>query len=315
MIRFKIIQLFALSLAITVLLITQAIAQHNGLDFMSISPNAHALSLNEAVTAVPTGASSLYTNPANLAFSASSLSADYTLWIANAQHSHTAVNLRRGNSAFGFGFFNSNSGRVSGTAGTATSDTNYLSVAGGAARQVGPLAAGVTIHYLREDFGMYNTSGYAISAGLSSPLPLAQDRIEAGLALLNIGDMGSINNVSRTIPALFKMGVNARLYEFTPPKNDDLPVWVSFLADFNHPLTGRESRPAYDPSTSFFNLGLAFNIVETIDLRAALRTHSNDRPFSAGLGLNFQSFKAHYAIIPFRTGYDTVHSLGIEYRL
>ncbi|MDZ7693250.1 MAG: hypothetical protein U5K69_19385 [Balneolaceae bacterium] len=98
-------------LPILLFLASTAQGQTSGLDFLNIGPNTRALSLGEAVTALPMGGSSIYTNPANLAFdTTSTLSADYTLWIADFYNSHVAVNLRNSeNQALAFGLLNSSS--------------------------------------------------------------------------------------------------------------------------------------------------------------------------------------------------------------
>lgn len=285
-------------------------AQRSGMDFLWFSPDTYALSLNEAVTAQPTGASSLYSNPANLGMSATSVSADYTLWIADTQNSHAAANYRNREQAFALGLFNSRSGRF----GAGSESTfSYLSVAGGYAYRIKNIALGAVLHYLREDFLRYNASGY--SAGFGASAVFGNGRIRAGTAVLNMGRMGALTTTPQTLPTMFKAGLAARVYRFIPPKNDDLPVEMSLHADFVQPLQDEDAVNDYDPKNAFLNVGVAFDVAETISLRGGYKTGDSDRPFSAGVGFEMASLQFNYALVSFQTGYGTVHSIGLEYAL
>jgi len=144
-----------------------ATAQDSGLDILTIGPGTQAIGLNEAVTAELLGASSLYSNPANLAMQNSSmLNADYTLWIGDLNHTHASVNLRKKNRALAFGLLNSKTDNIAlrgNTPGPSEGSFNIstLSLIGGYAYQLGPLALGVAVQYLREEYYIYNASGYA----------------------------------------------------------------------------------------------------------------------------------------------------------
>jgi len=296
-----------------------AFGQQSGLDLLTTGPSTKALGLNETVTAELLGASDLYTNPANLALeNHSSINADYTLWIGDITHAHAAINLRRNKHALAFGFLGSEvndiplRGNQAGPA-RGTFTVSFLSLSGAYAYKLGPIALGTTIQYLREEYYIYNASGYAANFGASTDL--WDKRLQLGASLLNLGRMDKLQTESTDLPTIFRAGFNARLFTFNPPENDHLPITLYLKNDLVVPTHSvHQTTQNKDRQNPYTNIALEFRIAQAISLRTGYKTGNTVRHWSAGLGISLDSISANYAIVPFETGYGTVHSLGISYR-
>jgi len=294
-------------------------AQESGLELLTIGPGTKALGLNDAVTAELLGASNLYSNPANLALEpSSSLNADYTLWIGDLTHAHASINLKNARRGLAFGFIGSQADDIPLRGNQAgppegTFAVSFISLSGGYAYNLGPIALGGTFQYLREEYYTFNASGYA--ANLGAATQLWDNRIHLGASLLNWGDMNELRNEATTLPTNFRVGFNAQVITFTPPENGNLPITLYLKNDWIIPIqTERgttQGRSSSDPHT---NIALEFDIADTIVIRTGYKTGDTVRHWSAGAGVKVGSITANYALIPFETGFGTVHSLGLGYQ-
>lgn len=296
-----------------------AAAQDSGLDILTTGPGTQALGLNEAVTAELLGASSLYSNPANLAMeNNSTLNADYTLWIGDLTHTHAGVNLRKKNRALAFGLLTSQANDIplrGNQPGPPDGSFNIstLSLGGGYAYRLGPLALGATVQYLREEYYIHNASGYAANVGAAAAF--WSNRLRVGASVLNLGTMNELRNQSTELPATFRTGFNATLFTFALPHNEDLPISVALKNDVIFPLqSSRQTTQEYSSRQIYTNIAVEVSVAEIIALRTGYKTGETVRPWSAGLGLDMESISANYTIIPFETGFGTVHSIGLGYR-
>ncbi|MDZ7680630.1 MAG: hypothetical protein U5J63_02690 [Fodinibius sp.] len=286
---------------------------------MTVGPDAKALGLNEAVTAELLGASNIYTNPANLALEeTSTLNATYTLWIGDLTHTHAAVNLRKGSRALAFGFLGSQVDGIPRRTQPGPSDGSFnvssLSLSAAYANTIGPVAVGATLQYLREEYYIYNASGYAANIGLSTQL--WNDRILLGATVLNLGEMNELRDQSTALPTTFRAGFDAELVTFTPPENDDLPVTVNLKNDWVLPLQSTGGTTQSDPTNEHLQQYCRSNLISPIPSCFAPATRPVDtvRHWSAGAGIKVGSITANYALVPFETGFGTAHSIGLRYR-
>lgn len=294
---------------------------NSGMDFLNIGPNATTLGLAEAQTALPAGASSIYTNPANLALeNHSSLTADYTLWIGDSKITHAASNFLKGNQAFSIGVLSSSVQDIPARQQAGPSDGNfsvsYLSIAGGYALRVRNFSAGVTLQYLNEEYLANNASGYAVNLGLSSRW--LSNRLRVSAAVLNMGRMDKLLETRTPLPTSFKVGAYAQVLEFSTPGSNDLPILISLMADAVQPLQNPDVREApgaytYQNDDFYMNFGTNINVADLFDFRFGYKTQQTARDISFGLGLTVDPIKFNYALVPFETGFGTVHSIGIEY--
>ena len=294
-------------------------AQQAGFDLLTIGPDAKTLGLNGTVTAELLGSASLYTNPANLVLeSSSSLNATYTLWIGDLTHTHAGVNLRKGSRALAFGFLGSQvdgiplRGNQPGPP-DGSFTVSSISLSGAYAYRVGPLALGATLQYLREEYYIYNASGYAVNIGASTQI--FDDRIQIGTTLLNLGSMDELRNEATTLPTTFRAGYNAELFTFTPPENQNLPISVFLKNDVVVPIKSQSgTTQGNDDNELYTSVALEFDIANIIALRSGFRTGNTVRHWSAGASVNVEAFSVNYALIPFETGFGTAHSIGISYK-
>ncbi len=310
---------FIVTCFISLCLTSAVFSQQTGLDLLTIGPNTKALGLNETVTAELMGASSLYTNPANLAFEpSSSLNAAYTLWIGDLTHTHAGVNLRKGDRALAFGFLGSRvddiplRGNQPGPPdGSFTVST--FSLSGGYAYRFGPVAMGGTLQYLREEYYIYDASGYAASVGLSARL--LNNNLHIGTSLLNLGEMSELRNEDTPLPTTFRAGFDIELLTFTAPENEDLPITLNLKNDWVIPIQSSSGTTQGDATDELYtNIAAEFDIANTIVLRTGYKTGDTVRHWSAGAGITVSSISVNYALVPFETGFGTAHSIGLNYQ-
>lgn len=294
-------------------------AQDSGLDILTIGPGTKALGLNEATTAELLGASNMYANPANLAFEkSSSLNADYTLWIGDLTHTHAGINLRKDNRALAFGFLSSKADDIplrGNQPGPPDGSFNISSIAlsGAYAYQLGPVALGATLQYLREEYYIYNASGYAANLGMAAKF--INNRVHFGASLLNLGMMSELRSQSTELPTTIKTGFTADIFTYTPPDNKNLPISIALKNDVVFPLIDSKYTTQHNNSPDIYtNIAVEVSVAEIISLRTGYKSGDTVRPWSAGLGINTESIFADYAVIPFKTGFGTVHSLGLRYQ-
>ncbi len=296
----------------------QAQETRPGFSMLSNAPTPFALGLNEASTSMPHGSGAIYINPALLSASeSSSLDFAYSSWIDDTNFIFGGANFVNRNRSFSVGIYNSqidgfqqrnNPGPSNGEF-----SVSYLSLSAAMAYDFNFLHVGVAGQYLNEDNFTYQANGYAFNFGIYSNF--IENRLRAGISLLNIGDTEQLNNVSTKLPEEFRSGVSFDVFRFSPPKNDDLPILVTVATDFIAPLTSYEGVQAGDlNSESHFNFGILFDVAEVVQISGGYKTGDETaKPFSFGAGFKTEIVNVNYAIIPYETGFGTLHSIGLQY--
>lgn len=296
--------------------ISSSYSQNPGFDILTIGPSTEALGINEATTAYLLGASDIYTNPANLVFeSSSNLNADYSLWIGDLTNKHLAASFKRKNSAIGFGLLASEASefelRTRPGPSEGTFSVSYLSITGGYAYRLRNLSAGVSFHYLREELYIFNASGYAFNAGISSRW--RNDKLFVSAVIQNLGKMNELDNTETKLPILFRAGLNARLWESPPGRKKTFPLSITLLSDVVVPVQEQSSNESDSYGDTYLNIALSVKTAEILTLRAGYKTGESARPLTFGTGIQINNVTANYALVPFETGFGTVHSVGISY--
>jgi len=293
--------------------------QGTGFELLRTGPNTVALGLNETTSTYLLGASDIYSNPANLAFeTASGFNADYALWIGDLTNTHAAVHFKKNNGAIGFGLLASEAGdfelRDRPGPSQGSFSVSYLALSGAYAQSFKNIAIGATLHYLREELYIYNASGYAFNAGISSHWLDKQLIVSA--VMLNMGKMDKLNNDRTSLPSRLKGGIQAKVYQ-TNSRTDGFPLTFHLLSDLVIPLDG-DNVPSETPSDTsedaYLNIGFSTRLANMVSLRAGYKTGQTARPLSFGLGVALSQIKINYALVPFETGFGTVHSVGLGYR-
>jgi hypothetical protein len=292
----------------------------SGLKLLEIAPTASELALSETRFGVPSGASSIYSNPALLALTpTSSINLSYTNWVADATNLFGGINLRNENRAVAFGFYSSGVNGIEqydqpGTS-NGTFSIQYLSISGALAYEFKYFTIGASAQYLNENIYLYEASGYAINVGLAQQF--WDNRITFGVAATNIGEMDEINEDPTELPTSIGIGFSASVLELTHQKNKDLPIKVSVMADYVVPIeeNSTDRYTDFNPDEAYLNAGISLLVAETVEISGGFKTGDNTRPYSFGLGFITEKVNFNYAIIPFNTGFGTVHSVGIHYKL
>ncbi|MFD2532226.1 PorV/PorQ family protein [Gracilimonas halophila] len=302
-----------------ILLSTPVLAQGSGFEMLNISPTPNSLSKAEAATTLADGSASIYSNPALLAYAnKSSIDLGYSFWIADVDNIFGGVNFLRNRSAVAFSFYTSGSSEyqqfVNPGEPNGSFSIQYLSIAAAYAYNFKYFTIGATAQYLNEENFTYNANGYAFNVGLASQF--FNDRLRLGTSLTNLGEMEKLNIESTQLPSTYRAGISADLIEFTAQRNGELPILISAYADFISPLqeTSGKDFADYSASENYVNLGLKFMIAEVLELSSGYKTQNNVRPISFGAGFSTDEITFNYALIPFNTGYGTVHSIGIQYK-
>lgn len=292
--------------------------QSTGFDMLTIGPNSEALGLSEATTAQLLGASNIYTNPANLVLEPSSdLRADYSLWIAGLNHTHLATNLKKSNRALAFGILASESDDFELRSRPGPSEgsfsVSYLSLSAAYALKVKNFSAGISAHYLREEIYLYDASGYAINAGLSSHW--LERKLFVAAAIQNLGSMSALNREETALPTRFRTGIATEIFTLSTGNDKGMPIVFRLASDFVLPLEKSSGTADTEFSNdAFINAGLAVEAAGMLTVRGGYKSGDTERPVSFGLGISVNNVQADYALIPFKTGFGTVHSIGLSYR-
>ncbi|MFN1833948.1 PorV/PorQ family protein [Balneola sp. MJW-20] len=308
------------ALLILICIATEIQAQSSrGLQHLNISPTAFALSRSEATTAVHDGAASIFINPALLSLNPeSTIDIGYSRWIADVNSIFGGINFVNGKNALALAFYSMGSGDFEQRDQPGPSNGNftvrYLSVAGAYSRDLDWFSVGIAAQYLYEEVFLYQASGYAFNLGLARYF--LDDRIKTGLSFTNLGEMGDLNNISSDLPANLRVGISADLFELSAVKNDDLPILLSIYTDFVNPVITTESSDFTNVNNNdpYFNIGLSFEIAEVVEISSGYKTQNNVRPWSFGAAFMTEQVDFNYALIPFNTGYGTVHSIGLQYK-
>jgi hypothetical protein len=312
---------FFVTVSIIAIFSTAVSAQQDtgsGMDFLNIAPSAYQLSLAEASTATLSGSSAIYSNPALLVLeSSSSVEANYTLWIADVNNQNASVNFLNEDYAIGFGVYNSRSTEFEARGEPGPSQGNfsisYLALSASAAYKVGPISAGVTGHFLREEVFQLRANGYAFNAGLAGEF--IDSRVRVGAVVQNLGEMNELDQIATPLPSNFRLGASVDLIEISYPGRNALPILLSLHSEWIHPLEDISGGDytAENGDDDYLSLAMSADIDNLIQLRGGYKFGPTERPVSLGLGVQIEPVLVNYAMVPFSTGFGMAHSIGVQF--
>lgn len=294
-------------------------AQSSGFQLLNIGATAAELSISEATVATAFGASSIYSNPAMLASeNRTSISLGYTSWIVDSNNLFGGINLVNGKRAAAFAFYTSGASGFEQRNGPGESNgefsIQYVSIAGAYAYAFKYFSIGVAGQYLNEDVYPFRANGFAMNAGIVTSA--IDERIRIGAALTNAGEMEKLDQRATELPTKFTVGTSIDVMEFVHWQSPELPILATIMADFVMPLHDQQDEfDEINPDENYLNLGLNLLISEIVEIRAGYKTSNNVRPVSFGLGFIAENVRFNYALVPFNTGFGTVHSIGLTYQL
>lgn len=308
------------SLLVWLLFLSTATAQDtgSGLDFLTISPTAKLLSLSGAATATPTGPAAIYINPALLAFEEdNSVEVNYTLWIADVTNQYAALTYLKKTTALAAGVFYSasregHSGTLPGsTSGSAS--VNYLSISTAAAHRIGSFSVGLSLQYLREEVFQFRSNGFGFNGGITAQF--LNSRIRTALSATNLGEMESLDGGVRPLPSGLNAGISADFLELATSGRNDLPLLFTVHLNWQKPVWQNQNRLTTSQRNSdpIVSAAISADIGNLFVLMAGYRYGSDERPYSTGISMLLEPVRISYALVPFTTGFGTVHSFGLQY--
>lgn len=311
-------QRFLLTLFILCACFTSAHAQRSGVALLDIAPNPFALSLSEAGSAWGQGGGNSFANPSLLVKSnRSSIEIGYTNWIADTKNIFGSYHKKLDQRAFSISFYSSGlqdlEQRDEPGPSNGLFSVHYLSISTAYAQSFRWFNVGASVHFLTEEIYPYRSNGYAFNIGLSRSF--AKDRIHVGTAVRSLGEMQRLDVEETPLPKAWISGLSIGLLEWSGSKNPELPVFVRTHLDYVYPLNS-ESNSAQDTfinTEAYARLGIEILVVETLQITTGFRTGNTVRPHAFGIGYILSDIRFNYAIIPFDTGFGTVHSVGLQY--
>jgi hypothetical protein len=149
---------------------------------------------------------------------------------------------------------------------------------------------GINVHALYEKIHIEDASGWAMDLGLLFRAPV--DGLQGAFVLRHLGSTNKMKAESILLPTEIRAGISYRLRDEFLASAD-----VSFPNDY----------------WTQVHLGLEYRIGELLSLRAGTQTGSEERTYSAGLGITRGMWRMDYAFVPFDFDLGNTHrvSLGL----
>lgn len=298
-----------------------------GFQFISVTSDARASALGEALTAAGRGSSAMFFNPAGLSHMDGFADVSFSInqWIADIQHNTVGVALRPMDGRFGvFGFSlrSVDYGTLQGTMvwpnGQGFVDTEEFSPAaysigvGYAKSLTDRFSVGAHVKHAASDLGrssiLRQDSTYATVKNVAEAL--AYDfgtMFRFGEKSLTIGM--SVKNFSKEItyahgeekfqlPLTFTLGVSADIADYV-----NLPIGESLLVglDATHPRSHKEQ----------VKLGVEYFPVKILALRSGYILNNDEENVSFGVGVTTAGLAFDYALTPFGN-FDKVQRITIR---
>lgn len=278
-----------------------------GLRFLSIGTDPVQLASAETMAASATGATTLFANPALMAFEqSSSLGFSNTFWLDGAYNRTAAWVQPTRLGTFGFGVLSSTISDIEArqTPGPpdGTFNVTYLSFTGGYAKQMGLFSVGFNASWLSEQLFDFSATGYSVGGGIATQL--LDDRIRLGSTVQHLGKMNPLITRSSPLPSIWRSGVRADIIQFSVNRSSEIPILISTAADVHVPLDENEA--------AYVSAAMNVTVSDVLTFYGGLRTGDTRRPFGTGMSIQWQRFRFAYALVPFDAGFGMTHTLGIN---
>lgn len=281
----------------------------SGLQFLKIAPAAKEASMGEAGVSVTNDVSSIFFNPAGLAYlNKPQVMVSHIRWLAGSTHNAMAVALPYKRVVYGLSLVSLNIPSFEETTVFEPDGTGRMVHAGDisigiavARRFTEQLVIGGHIKFVKETLDDYNITNILADIGATYHTGFRDLRL--GFSLQHFGpDMKVVNQTFRT-PLVFRLGaaddlVKAENYRLT------------LTAEIVHPTDNQE----------WVNTGLELHLFRALSVRAGYRFNSDVSAFSTGIGMmtsqsNFGTLSIDYAFVPTITVFDSVHRFSVRFGL
>ena len=273
-----------------------------GMSFLSVTPSSRAASLGGMASALPRGASSMWSNPSLLALqNGRSAQFTHTEWIEGIKQEYAAISTSThiGTLGFAMQLFDSGDIELRGNSPSDDPQGSYsiknvaLSLAY-ARSLTDRIAAGITYKKLFEKIMDENAGGYAFDAGITVKIPL--DGVSLAAAARNYGRMGMLKNERTKLPSDVSFGAQ---YTGIFPK---LAQPYTLLADIVVPRYGDTG----------VRLGFEVVPIERFFFRLGYRSDSAIEDVSLGVGFVMDRIAGDISYTPMEQGFDSALRLTLS---
>ena len=153
--------------------------------------------------------------------------------------------------------------------------------------------AGVTVRYLYQKIFVNDATGYSFDAGVRVGLPV--EGLDAGVAILNLGQMTVLQQERTKLPAMARGGLS---YHYKPIDDISLAVTGDLVRIF--------------PEKRFYGgVGGEVWFQQVVALRLGNEFGSDARGFAAGLGVAYGMFSLDYAFAKLSQDLGTTHTFTL----
>jgi len=310
----------------------QKLAQ-TGFQFLSVTSDARAAALGEAMTSLESGSSALFFNPAGMANMDGfiDMTASMNEWIADITHNTFSLAIKPAQGRYGVLGFSAQSvnyGEFYGTrvnkkieAGyedTGTFELNALAIGVGYAHQLTDrFCVGGQVRWVNQDLGesmipVITTTDTTLEKATNELTPLAFDfgtQFKTNFKSLVFGM--SVRNFSQEIkyveegfqlPLVFNLGISMDLMDFIEeaPYKQSLYLCVDASHYRSHPEQVK--------------VGIDYRVMDMLSLRGGYVSSNDEDGFSFGVGLSYTGISFDYAYTPFGV-FDNVKRMTVRFTL
>ncbi|MCB0281209.1 MAG: PorV/PorQ family protein [Calditrichae bacterium] len=280
-------------------------AQSNtGFVLLKMDVDARAAALAGAYSAVPNDASAAFWNPAGLSLAENTtINVMHNDWLWDISHSFAAVQFIQGehNLALSVNYLQIPGIAIRGTTPTdepaGTSEAYNLALALSYAREYEKdWHIGISVKYLFEKYYFVSAPGWALDLGLIRKNVF--ENLDWGITLQNIGKMAALDKQETPLPLMIRTGI---AYQIPELLDNNLRIISDLLWIKDEKM--------------YVKFGLEYAISEYLVIRSGLKNGNENLLFTAGLGINYQSFHLDYAYAPFEydLGSSNRISVGLSF--
>ena len=283
-----------------------AFAGSSALSFLKLGVSARALAMGDAGSALLSGASATYYNPAGLfgVDEGSDVLLMHKEWLTDTRMQFLGASTSLGeNGSLGFSLTHLTISGIEIRTKPGPADGNFIARDFGvgisyAHRISGDVTLGLTGKYLLEKIFVDNTGGIAFDIGGRWKTPF--DNFVIGGVVANIGSMNALRNERPRLPTLGRIGA-----AYTN-KISTLQSIYSIAIDLEQDF------PA---SQSYVKFGGEIFYQDLLAVRAGYFAGADARGFSAGLGIVYSLFSFDYAFAPLLADLGNTHTLSLSIRI
>ena len=277
----------------------------NGLAFLRIDVDGRSAAMGGAYTALASGASAAYWNPAGLADSdKENVMLTHLVWLSDITQEYAAVKFNSGLHHFSLAVnvFTIPGIEIRGEEPSADPDgivdaVNFYSALSYARSFGEKWQAGISVKYLFEKLYLTSAGGFAVDLGIKYNSIV--NGLDWGLTLQNAGKMQQLKEQASPLPLLLRTGFAYRLPYQLFEQNPLLTSDFVFIKD------GQTS----------LRVGGELPLIGGLALRTGFRFGSGSFHWSAGVGLNYGTFYFDYAYAqnPYDLGTSHRFTLGLYF--